>query len=68
MIDAAVNGYGIAYVPNDIVERPVASGELVQVLDDWLPLFDGYFLYYASRRQYLPRSRSLRRLCGIAKV
>ncbi|MBD3848641.1 LysR family transcriptional regulator [Bosea sp. SSUT16] len=54
MIDAAVNGYGIAYVPNDIVERQVASGELVQVLDDWSPFFDGYFLYYPSRRQNLP--------------
>lgn len=54
MIDAAVNGYGIAYVPNDIVGRQVASGELVQVLDDWSPFFDGYFLYYPSRRQNLP--------------
>jgi DNA-binding transcriptional LysR family regulator len=54
MIDAAVNGYGIAYVPNDIVERQVASGELVQVLDDWSPFFDGYFFYYPSRRQNLP--------------
>jgi DNA-binding transcriptional LysR family regulator len=54
MIDAAVNGYGIAYVPNDIVERQVTSGELVQVLDDWSPFFDGYFLYYPSRRQNLP--------------
>lgn len=54
MIDAAVNGYGIAYVPGDIVERQIASGELVQVLDDWSPFFDGYFLYYPSRRQNLP--------------
>jgi DNA-binding transcriptional LysR family regulator len=54
MIDAAVNGYGIAYVPDDIVERHIASGELVQVLDDWSPFFDGYFLYYPSRRQNLP--------------
>jgi DNA-binding transcriptional LysR family regulator len=54
MIDAAVNGYGVAYVPENIVERHIASGELVQVLDDWSPLFDGYFLYYPSRRQNLP--------------
>jgi DNA-binding transcriptional LysR family regulator len=54
MIDAAVHGYGIAYVPEDIVERHIASGMLVQVLDDWSPLFDGYFLYYPSRRQTLP--------------
>lgn len=54
MIDAAVSGYGIAYVPENIVERRIASGELVQVLDDWSPFFDGYFLYYPSRRQNLP--------------
>lgn len=54
MIDAAVSGYGIAYVPGDIVERQIASGELIQVLDDWSPFFDGYFLYYPSRRQNLP--------------
>lgn len=53
MIDSAVSGYGIAYVPDDIVERQVASGELVQVLDDWYPFFDGYFLYYPSGRQKL---------------
>lgn len=54
MIDAAANGYGIAYVPENIVERHIACGELVQVLDDWSPFFDGYFLYYPSRRQNLP--------------
>ncbi|AEH86643.1 MULTISPECIES: LysR family transcriptional regulator [Mesorhizobium] len=54
MIDAAVCGYGIAYVPENIVERQIASGLLVQVLDEWSPLFDGYFLYYPSRRQNLP--------------
>ena len=54
MIDAAVSGYGIAYVPENIMERHIASGALMQVLDDWSPLFDGYFLYYPSRRQNLP--------------
>lgn len=54
MIDAAVSGYGIAYVPENIVERHLASGILMQVLDEWSPHFDGYFLYYTSRRQNLP--------------
>ncbi|TWC01239.1 LysR family transcriptional regulator [Bradyrhizobium macuxiense] len=57
MIDAAVNGYGIAYVPENIVERHIDSGELVQVLDDWSPFFEGYFLYYPNRRQNLPAFR-----------
>ncbi|ULJ76207.1 LysR family transcriptional regulator [Rhizobium gallicum] len=52
--DAAVNGYGIAYVPEDIVAREIASGHLVQVLDDWSPAFPGYYLYYPSRKQNSP--------------
>ena len=59
MIDAAVDGYGIAYIPENIVERQIASGELVLVLDDWSPFFDGYFLYYPSRRQNLPAFKVL---------
>lgn len=57
MIDAAVSGYGIAYVPEDIVERQIAAGELALVLDRWSPSFDGYFLYYPSRRQNRPAFR-----------
>lgn len=57
MIDAAVSGFGVAYVPESIVQSHVASGALVQVLDDWSPYFDGYFLYYPSRRQNLPAFR-----------
>jgi DNA-binding transcriptional LysR family regulator len=53
MIDAAVGGFGIAYVPESIVQAALASGALQQVLEDWSPFFDGYFLYYPSRRQNL---------------
>jgi DNA-binding transcriptional LysR family regulator len=41
------------------VERHIASGELVQVLDDWSPFFDGYFLYYPSRGQNLPAFKAI---------
>ncbi|MBR0836365.1 LysR family transcriptional regulator [Bradyrhizobium manausense] len=51
MIEAAIKGFGIAYVPEDMVTRHVRSGELVIVLDDWSPTFDGYYLYYPSSRQ-----------------
>lgn len=53
MVDAAVSGFGIAYVPDSMVAMALASGALEQVLDDWSPPFDGYFLYYPSRRQNL---------------
>ncbi|NRP21737.1 HTH-type transcriptional regulator PgrR [Ensifer adhaerens] len=54
MIDAAVAGYGIAYVPETLVEPERASGRLIQILDDWSPLFPGYYLFYPSRRQNSP--------------
>ncbi|KQS59334.1 LysR family transcriptional regulator [Rhizobium sp. Leaf371] len=54
MIDAAVAGYGIAYVPEGLVTAEIAAGRLVQLLDDWCPLFPGYYLYYPSRRQNSP--------------
>lgn len=51
MIDAALNGYGIAYLPENIVSEHIESGDLLLVLDEWSPLFDGYFIYYPSKRQ-----------------
>lgn len=57
MIDAAVSGYGIAFVPESIVAEQIGSGELTLVLDDWSPYFEGYFLYYPSRKQNLPAFR-----------
>lgn len=52
-VDAAVSGFGIAYIPESMVADQLASGALELVLDDWSPTFDGYFLYYPSRRQNL---------------
>lgn len=54
MVDAAVSGLGLAYVPEDLVVEAIASGRLMQVLDDWSPMFAGYHLYYPSRRQNSP--------------
>lgn len=51
MVDAALAGYGIAYVPEDIVAEHVAAGRLRIVLGDWSPEFAGYYLYYPSSRQ-----------------
>ncbi len=53
-IDAALSGYGVAYLPENLVEQHLAAGRLVQVLDDWSPMFAGYYLYYPSRRQNSP--------------
>jgi DNA-binding transcriptional LysR family regulator len=47
----ALNGAGLAYLPEDFVQPHIASGALVSVLDDWCEPFPGYHLYYPSRRQ-----------------
>ncbi len=51
-IDAAENGLGLAYVPEDAVQDALAKGRLVGVLEAWCPAFTGYHLYYPSRRQH----------------
>jgi DNA-binding transcriptional LysR family regulator len=53
-IDAALAGYGIAYLPENLVEQLIATRQLIQVLDQWSPMFSGYHLYYPSRRQTSP--------------
>jgi DNA-binding transcriptional LysR family regulator len=50
----ALDGAGIAYLPEDYVREDIAAGVLVQVLRDWSPPFPGYHLYYPSRRQQSP--------------
>lgn len=54
MVDAAIAGYGIAYVPEDLVSHHVAEGKLALLLDGWSPRFSGYHLYFPSRRQTSP--------------
>lgn len=51
MVEAALDGLGLAYVFEAQVEKLLASGKLVRVLDDWCPAYPGFFLYYPSRRQ-----------------
>ncbi|BCZ52658.1 LysR family transcriptional regulator [Enterobacter hormaechei] len=51
-IDAAENGLGLAYVPEDAVQDALAESRLVRVLEAWCPAFTGYHLYYPSRRQH----------------
>ncbi|MEI9481406.1 LysR family transcriptional regulator [Enterobacter cancerogenus] len=51
-IDAAESGLGLAYVPEDTVCEALDQGRLLRVLEAWCPPFDGYHLYYPSRRQH----------------
>lgn len=51
-IDAALDGLGLAYVPQDSVQSALEAGQLIQVLEDWCEPFPGYYLYYPSRKQH----------------
>jgi DNA-binding transcriptional LysR family regulator len=51
MLNAALAGVGLAYVPEGMAQSHVAKGRLKCVLEDWCPPFSGYHLYYPSRRQ-----------------
>ena len=54
MLNAALAGFGLAYVPEDLAQPHLAKGRLKRVLEDWCPTFPGYHLYYPSRRQSSP--------------
>ena len=51
VIQAALDGAGLAWVAEDRVTQHLETGALVRVLEDWCPPFPGFFLYYPSRKQ-----------------
>ncbi|TWI62528.1 DNA-binding transcriptional LysR family regulator [Pseudoduganella lurida] len=51
MLNAALAGVGIGFIPQALAAPHVAAGELVPVLEEWWPVFPGYHLYYPSRLQ-----------------
>ncbi|CAN4279791.1 LysR family transcriptional regulator [Pseudoxanthomonas sp. LjRoot125] len=54
IVDAALAGLGIAFLPEEEFSPHLAQGRLIRVLEDWCPPFPGYHLYYPSRRQPSP--------------
>jgi DNA-binding transcriptional LysR family regulator len=54
LLQAALQGFGLAYLTEGHVQPYLSSGQLVRVLSDWCPPFSGYHLYYPSRRQPSP--------------
>jgi DNA-binding transcriptional LysR family regulator len=51
LLNAALTGCGLAYVPEGLVAAHVAKGRLRRVLAEWCPPYSGYHLFYPSRRQ-----------------
>ena len=64
-VRAAADGLGIAYAAEAVADPFLRSGQLVRVLGDWTPAFEGFFLYYPGHRQVPVALRALiDMLCG----
>ncbi|QKV55312.1 LysR family transcriptional regulator [Comamonas antarctica] len=54
VLNAALDGLGVGYVPEQLAAPHIAAGRLQCVLQEWSPRFQGYHLYYPNRRQASP--------------
>lgn len=52
VLDATLDNFGFAYLPDTMVNKYLEAGQLVSVLKEWSPLTPGLHLYYPSRRQH----------------
>lgn len=58
MLQACLGGAGIACLFDQRIAEELTQGHLVRVLEDWCPPFDGFYIYYPSRRQMRPALRA----------
>ncbi|MDQ8050992.1 LysR family transcriptional regulator [Luteibacter sp.] len=54
VLNGALDGIGLAYVPEPMAAPHIAAGRLMEVLADWSPMFEGFHLYYPNRRNPSP--------------
>jgi len=59
MISSVLNGAGITFATRQTFEPYFASGQLISLLEDYLPSFPGFFLYFPQRRNMAPKLRAL---------
>jgi DNA-binding transcriptional LysR family regulator len=58
-VRAALDGLGLAYTTEATAQPFLRTGQLIRVLEDWSPVFEGLFLYYPGQRQVPPALRAL---------
>ncbi|MFM0078011.1 LysR family transcriptional regulator [Paraburkholderia sediminicola] len=58
MLGAAVEGMGLAQLPEPMAAEGLRAGKLVHVLEPFAPVIPGVFLYYPGRRQMTPKLRA----------
>ncbi|MBU6420046.1 MAG: LysR family transcriptional regulator [Proteobacteria bacterium] len=54
VLQGAVDGLGLGYVPYGLAQPYIDDGRLIEVLSEWCPEYEGYHLYYPSRKQHSP--------------
>ncbi|MBQ4782595.1 LysR family transcriptional regulator [Pectobacterium versatile] len=54
IVEAALAGFGIAFLPEEELSPHIEEGRLIRVLEPWCAPFSGYYLYYPSRKQPSP--------------
>jgi DNA-binding transcriptional LysR family regulator len=59
VLNSALDGVGLGYVPEELAAPYLADGRLRAVLTDWSPCFQGFHLYYPNRRQASPAFSAL---------
>jgi DNA-binding transcriptional LysR family regulator len=58
LLGAALEGMGLAQVPEPIAGEHVAAGRLVRALEPFAPMTPGVFLYHPGHRQVMPKLRA----------
>ncbi|KIQ27065.1 LysR family transcriptional regulator [Xanthomonas campestris] len=53
-LDAALQGFGIAFVQEDLARPHIKAGRLRWVMKDWSPTWPGLHAFYPSRRHSSP--------------
>jgi DNA-binding transcriptional LysR family regulator len=58
LLAAALEGMGLAQLPEPMVHNHLSAGRLVSVLEGYVPTAPGVFLYHPGKRQVLPKLRA----------
>lgn len=58
LLGSAVEGMGLAQIPEPVAAAALKAGKLSRVLDGFAPTTPGVFLYYSNRQQMMPKLRA----------
>ena len=59
MLRSALSGAGLTFATEETFRPYISSGQLVSLLERYLPTFPGFYLYFPQRRNMAPKLRAL---------